>query len=62
MSHYTLDELLILWRREELTADQLLGQLLQVLRAQERRLRDLERRLPAQEAGEPPGQPARRSS
>ncbi len=49
MSHYTLDELLILWRREELTVEQLLGQMLQVLRTQERRLRDLERVLPAQD-------------
>jgi hypothetical protein len=53
VSHYTLDELLILWRREELTAEQRLGQRLQVLRAQERRRRDLERRLPAQEVGGP---------
>lgn len=55
MSHYTLDELLILWRREELTAEQLLGQMLQVLRAQERRLRDLERQLPAQDMSGPAG-------
>jgi hypothetical protein len=61
VSHYTLDELLILWRREELTVEQLLGQMLQVLRAQERRLRDLERAVPAQDASGPPGQPAGRS-
>jgi flagellar biosynthesis chaperone FliJ len=55
VSHYTLDELLILWRREELTAEQLLGQLLQVLRAQERRLRELERQIPATDAGKAVG-------
>jgi hypothetical protein len=59
VSHYTLDELLILWRREELTAEQLLGQLLQVLRAQERRLRELERQLPAADAGTPPSKTVR---
>jgi hypothetical protein len=38
-----------------LTVEQLLGQMLQVLHAQERRLRDLERRLPAADASPPMG-------
>jgi hypothetical protein len=47
MSHYTLDELIELWRREKLTAEQMIGQLLQTLHGQQQRLRELERRLPA---------------
>ncbi|MFL5801453.1 MAG: hypothetical protein ACJ8CR_06890 [Roseiflexaceae bacterium] len=43
MSHYTIDELIELWRREKLTAEQAIGQILQVLRAQEQRLREVRR-------------------
>ena len=43
MSHYTLDQLIDLWRREQLTAEQMIGQLLQVLKEQERRLREIAR-------------------
>ena len=46
MSHYTLEELVMRWRREELTVEQMIGQLLLVQLAQQRRLRELERRLP----------------
>jgi hypothetical protein len=46
VSHYTLEELIARWRREELTPEQMIGQLLQILRAQEQRLRDVERRVP----------------
>ncbi len=37
MSHYTIDELIARWKREELTAEQMIGQILQVVREQERR-------------------------
>jgi hypothetical protein len=43
MSHYTIEELIARWKREELTAEQMIGQMLQVLREQERRLRELAR-------------------
>lgn len=45
MSHYTLDELIARWKKEDLTAEQMIGQLLQALQAQQQRLRELERRL-----------------
>ena len=45
MSHYTIEELIARWKKEELTAEQVIGQLLQLLRASEERLRAVERRL-----------------
>jgi hypothetical protein len=47
VSHHTIDELINLWRHEKLTAEQAIGQILQVLRDQERRLREAMRRPPA---------------
>ncbi len=41
MSSYTIEELIARWKREELTVEQMIGQMLQVLREQERRLREL---------------------
>jgi hypothetical protein len=46
VSHYSLEELIARWRHEELTVEQMIGQILQALQAQQQRLRDLERRLP----------------
>jgi hypothetical protein len=46
MSHYTLEDLIALWKREELTVEQMVGQLVQALAAQEQRLHALERRVP----------------
>lgn len=43
MSHYSIEDLIARWRREELTADQLLGQLLLVLREHDQRLKELGR-------------------
>ena len=43
MSHYTIEELIARWKREELTVEQMIGQMLQVLREQERRVRELAR-------------------
>ena len=55
VSHYSLEELVELWRREKLTADQMIGQLLQALLGTQQRLRELERRLPpATDAAEAP--------
>ncbi|HNP87286.1 MAG TPA: hypothetical protein PKK78_14160 [Kouleothrix sp.] len=47
MSHYTVEELIARWKREELTTEQLLGQLLLVLREHEQRLKELARQVPA---------------
>ena len=44
MSSYTIEELIARWKREELTVEQMIGQMLQVLREQERRLRELGRK------------------
>jgi hypothetical protein len=44
VSHYTVEELIGRWKREELTVEQMIGQMLQVLLAQQQRLRELERR------------------
>ena len=43
MSNYTLDQLIELWRREQLTMEQMIGQMLLVLKEQERRLREVAR-------------------
>ena len=43
MSHYTLDELIMRWKKETVMADQVIGQLLQLLRVHDERLRELER-------------------
>lgn len=47
VSHYTVEELIARWKREELTTEQLLGQLLLVLREHEQRLKELARQVPA---------------
>ena len=49
MSHYTLDELIELWRREQLTAEQMIGQLLLMLKEHERRIREIARSAPSGE-------------
>ena len=46
MSHYTLEDLIARWKREELSVEQMIGQFALVLAAQEQRLRALERRVP----------------
>jgi hypothetical protein len=55
VSHYTIEELIARWRKEELTSEQVIGQILQLLRATEERLRALERHLG--EGGAPPATP-----
>jgi hypothetical protein len=41
MSHYSIEELIALWKKEELSVEQLIGQILQILRAQDQRLREV---------------------
>jgi hypothetical protein len=55
MSHHTLEELVELWKREKLTVEQMIGQLLQALLTQQQRMRELERRLP--QGGDTPTTP-----
>jgi hypothetical protein len=43
MSHYTVEELIARWRKEDLTVEQMIGQILQVLRVHEQRLREVTR-------------------
>ncbi len=69
MSFYTPSELLRLWQREQLTAEQALGHVLQIvhaqqqmLQAQQQRLRNLEQQLAARiEAANQPPDPQRAS-
>lgn len=44
MGTYNLDELITLWEREKLTTEQVVGQILLVLRSLSRRIHELERR------------------
>jgi len=46
VSQYTLEELIARWKQEDLTADQMIGQLLLALQTLQQRMRDVERRLP----------------
>lgn len=47
MGTYSLDEIMKRWRKGELTADQAIGQILQLLQNVSKRLGNLERRLEA---------------
>lgn len=58
MSQYTLEELLARWKQEDVTADQMVGQLLLALIALQQRVRELERRPPSS-AESAPGTPRR---
>src|SRR5262249_35747637 len=59
VSNYTVEELIARWKREELTVEQMIGQILLVLKEQEQRLHELGR---ASAGGNPPaaGQERRR--
>jgi hypothetical protein len=54
VSNYSIDDLIARWRKEELTVEQMIGQILLVLKEQERRLRELARGQAAGDAGVPP--------
>lgn len=43
MNHYSIDDLIARWKREELTIEQMIGQILLVLQSHEQRLRTLAR-------------------
>ena len=58
MSNYTIEELIIRWRREELTVEQMIGQILLVLKEHEQRVRAIAR--PAAGADAPPAEPEQR--
>lgn len=51
MSHYTIEELIARWKKEELTVEQVIGQMLQLLKEHERRIKEAAR--PATTSGEP---------
>jgi hypothetical protein len=40
VSHYTIDELIARWKKEELTVEQVIGQLLLLLKEHERRIKE----------------------
>jgi len=41
VSNYTIEELIARWKREELTVEQTIGQILLLLKEQQRRLREV---------------------
>jgi hypothetical protein len=53
MSHYTVEELIARWKKETMTAEQMIGQILQVLRVHEQRLKEVGRAITVPES-EPP--------
>ena len=54
MSNYTVEELIARWRNEALTVEQMIGQILQVLRVHEQRLKESGRGAPVLEVEPPP--------
>jgi len=56
VSHYTLDELIARWKKEDMTAEQMIGQLLLLLKEIDARLKELRR-----ERGDAPENAAPRS-
>jgi hypothetical protein len=53
MSHYTVEELIARWKKETMTAEQMIGQILQVLRVHEQRLKEYGRATMAPEDDPP---------
>jgi hypothetical protein len=43
MSHYTIDELIARWKKEQLTTEQAIGQILLLLKELERRMKEARR-------------------
>ena len=43
MSHYTIDELVARWKKEDMTTEQMIGQILLLLKEIDRRLKDMQR-------------------
>ncbi len=46
MSHYTIEDLIARWKKDELTLEQVIGQVLLLLREHDRRLREVARGTP----------------
>jgi hypothetical protein len=44
VSHYTIEELIARWKKEQLSVEQVIGQLLLLLHEQQQQLRELARR------------------
>jgi hypothetical protein len=59
MSHYTVDELIARWKKDDMTAEQMIGQMLLLLQQIERRIKDLRRE--DGPAASPPGKEAPRA-
>jgi hypothetical protein len=53
VSNYTIEELVARWKREELTVEQMIGQILLVLKEQERRLQAIGRLAPSSDTPSP---------
>ena len=53
MSHYTIDELIARWKKEQLSVEQVIGQLLLIVYEQQQLLRELPRR-PCEPPDAPP--------
>jgi hypothetical protein len=53
MSHYTVEELIARWKKGSMTAEQMIGQILQVLRVHEQQIKERGRATATQES-EPP--------
>jgi len=47
MNHYTVDELIARWKKEDLTVEQVIGQILLILKEQERRIKEMDKTTPA---------------
>jgi hypothetical protein len=53
VSHYTIEELIARWKKEQLSVEQVIGQLLLILHEQQQQLRELARR-PCEPPDAPP--------
>jgi hypothetical protein len=49
VSHYTIDELLARWKKEDLTVEQVIGQILLILKEQERKIKEAAKAAPVSE-------------
>jgi hypothetical protein len=60
MNHYSLEELIELWKEEQMTIEQMIEQLLLVQQDLDRRVREVARRAPPAEEQTPAPAPVRR--
>jgi hypothetical protein len=52
VSNYTIEDLIARWKKDELTVEQVIGQVLLLLREHERRLREVARGTPPSREGD----------